>query len=172
MQCKMEYCLCICIYILNLFQPKNLTLAFGKADVNANALFDSHNIWHDCTFCRQLPTLFVCFHQYGNAEKEIFPIKCFVTTIALYLQFFHLCSFTLLEVFYLNFFCQKLFHSIRCVLHAKRTNFQDLVFTWNQGSKLNSLLHVAPVVNKQLFKHLVSHLVVLDFFSHKVDQGQ
>ena len=171
MQCKMEYCLCICIYILNRFQPQNLTLAFSKADVNANTLFDSHNILARLYLLQATANFFVCFHQYGNAEKVLFPIKCFVTTIALYLQFFHLCSFTLLEVFYLNFFCQKLFHSITCVLRAKRTNFQDLVFTWNQGSKLNSLLDVAPVVNKQLFKQLVSHLVVLDFFSHKVDQG-
>ena len=73
------------------------------------------------------PTFIVRSHQYANAEKALFPIKCPVITIALYLHSLHLCSFI--------FSCQIIFHSTACVARVKRTNLEDLNFTWNHEPK-------------------------------------
>ena len=72
---------------------------------------------------------FVCSHCFVDAEKILFPIKCFVTTIALYLDPSHIYSFILHNDFLLldNFFHQRIFHSFACVPCAKITNFEDLV---------------------------------------------
>ena len=89
------------------------------------------NIFHGSSFKSLEPTCFVCSHWYVDKVDELPSIKCFVIAIALYLHSFHLCSFILHNNFLLiNFFCQ-IFHSFQCVPHAKRTNLEEHVFTWN-----------------------------------------
>ena len=82
-----------------LFQLWNLTSTFGNADINPDTCAD----------------MLVCSHWYVDAEKVLFPVKCFIITIAL-LHTFHLCSFVLHNfLLVINFFCQRIFHSFTCV---------------------------------------------------------
>ena len=65
---------------------------------------------------------FLCSHWYANSEHVLFPIKCFVITVVPYLHPFHLCSFILSNpALFMNLYCQRIFHSVACVRHAKAT---------------------------------------------------
>ena len=74
-------------------------------------------------------TYFIRSRYYDGVEKALFPNKCFVITIALYLHAFHLCS---------------LFHSFACVPCTKRTNLVDLGFPWNHEPKQNVFVASSP----------------------------
>lgn len=71
---------------------------------------------------RVTAVVLMCFirsHQYAYAEKVLFRVKCFVMTIALYLDLFHLSLFILHNSFLLlvNFFRQRIFYFIYTYVH-------------------------------------------------------
>ena len=128
-------------------------LAFGNVDINPNTFWQLQHFSIIMLFVGILALVlmcFVCSHCFVDAEKILFPLKCFVTTIALYLDPSHIYSFILHNNFLLlnNFFHQWIFHSFACVPCAKITNFEELVLV-SFFKEWSIIIHV-----QELFKHL------------------